>query len=199
MSDQPRRTAYFITHPDVVIDPMVPVPLWRLSPTGRARMQAGLAQPWMRQLVAITSSRERKALDGAEILAANLGLPFSTLEALGENDRSATGYLPRAEFEALADRFFAEPDTPVRGWETATAAQARIVGAFDLVLRAAPVSGDIAVVSHGAVGALLQAALERVAISRAHDQPPGNGGFYFAVDMRTRLLRHGWVRLDPAG
>ena len=31
---------YFITHPDVLIDPAVPVPEWPLSPRGRARMQA---------------------------------------------------------------------------------------------------------------------------------------------------------------
>ena len=31
---------YFITHPDVTIDPAVPVPAWPLSPRGRARMTA---------------------------------------------------------------------------------------------------------------------------------------------------------------
>src|SRR5262249_27973892 len=38
---------------------------------------------------------------------------------LGENDRLATGYLPRLEFEAAVDEFFARPQTSVRGWEPA--------------------------------------------------------------------------------
>ncbi len=30
----------FVTHPEVVIDPAVPVPRWPLSAKGRARMEA---------------------------------------------------------------------------------------------------------------------------------------------------------------
>ena len=187
------RTAWFITHPDVAIDPAIPVPLWPLAPLGRARMQAALAQPWMRRVAGIYASRERKAVDAAEILANGLGLPFTTLDALGENDRSATGYLPRAEFEATADRFFAHPDCSIRGWETARAAQSRIAAAFEVVLAAAPTIGDVAIVAHGAVGALLLCALEGIPISRAQDQLAGNGGFYYAVAIETRLLRHGWL------
>ena len=32
-----------------------------------------------------------------------------TLEALGENDRSSTGYLPKEVFETMANRFFGLP------------------------------------------------------------------------------------------
>jgi hypothetical protein len=39
-------------------------------------------------------------------------------------------------------------------------------------------------------------ALEAVPISRCQDQPPGAGGFYYAFDLRTRLLRHGWLPID---
>jgi hypothetical protein len=39
------RTVYFITHPDVLIDPSVPVPEWPLSPRGRDRMVLALARP----------------------------------------------------------------------------------------------------------------------------------------------------------
>ena len=38
---------------------------------------------------------------------------------IGENDRSATGFVPAEEFEALADTFFADPHTSIRGWERA--------------------------------------------------------------------------------
>ena len=191
-----RRTVFFVTHPEVEINPAVPVPLWPLSDRGRARMQAALERPWVRRVRAIHCSTERKAIDAATILANGLGITFSTHENLGENDRSATGYLPKEEFERVADAFFARPTESVRGWERAVDAQARIVAAVDTVLKAAPPSGDIAIVAHGGVGALLLCALEGMAISRSQDQPAGGGGFYFPFDLATRLPRHGWTAID---
>jgi hypothetical protein len=41
-------TVFFITHPDVVIDPSVPVSDWPLNERGRARMHALTAQPWVK-------------------------------------------------------------------------------------------------------------------------------------------------------
>jgi broad specificity phosphatase PhoE len=169
------RTAYFLTHPDVLIDPIVPIPDWPLSPRGRDRMNRALSLPWVGGVRGIWCSAERKARDGAAILGQHLNLPVTELPGLGENDRSATGYLPKVEFEAVADRFFAHPTQSVRGWERAADAQARIVAAIHHVLGASA-EGDIAVVSHGGVGTLLLCYLRGDAISRQHDQPATNGG-----------------------
>jgi broad specificity phosphatase PhoE len=185
-------TAYFVTHPDVRIDPAVPVLEWLLSPRGRERMTQALVRPWVSGVRVVWCSTERKARDGAEILARHLGLPFTELAELGENDRSATGYLPKAEFEAVADQFFAYPETSVRGWERAIHAQRRIVGAVENILTTSPDSeGDIAIVARGGVGTLLLCHLRGDAIGRQHDQPPNNGGNYFAFDAVTRRLHHG--------
>jgi uncharacterized protein YhfF len=112
-------TVYFITHADVQIDPAVAVPEWPLSSRGRERVTRLVGKPWVRGIRAIFSSTERKACDGARILAEGLGIGLETVAALGENDRSATGFLPKVEFEAVADQFFAKPDESVRGWERA--------------------------------------------------------------------------------
>ena len=187
---------HFITHPDVVIDPAVPVPDWPLSPLGRARMAASLSAAWVPGIAAIHCSTERKAIDGAEMLAGHRGLPFATHADLGENDRSATGYLPRAEFEATADLFFAHPAQSIRGWERAVDAQARVVAAVDRLL-AVPPTGDVAIVAHGGVGALLLCALLGEPISRARDQPPtASGGFRFSFEAATRRVRSLWERID---
>lgn len=187
------QTVYFLTHPDVLIDPAVPVPDWPLSPRGRDRMASAAALPWMAGVRALWCSTERKARDGAAILAGRLRVTVSELAALGESDRAATGYLPSAEFEAVADQFFAHPDQSARGWERAVDAQRRILAAVDHVLaRAAACPGDVAIVSHGGVGTLLLCHLRGTPISRAHDQPATNGGNYFAFDGATRRLRHGW-------
>ena len=101
---------FFITHPDVAIDPSVPVPDWPLNERGRARLRAMAAYPWAGGVRRIFASSERKARDGAQILTDELWLcGYSVVDGLGENDRSATGYLPKQEFEATVDAFFAQP------------------------------------------------------------------------------------------
>jgi broad specificity phosphatase PhoE len=188
-------TVFFITHPDVLIDPAVPVPEWPLNARGRARMHLMLHRRWVAGIVHVASSTERKAIDGAVILAGQLGLRPVTHPDLGENDRSSTGYLAKPEFEAMADVFFAHPEQSVAGWERAVDAQTRIIAAMRDVLRAAP-AGDVAVVAHGGVGALLLCLLRASAISRAADQPAGSGGHVFAFDRANWALRHSWRPID---
>jgi broad specificity phosphatase PhoE len=158
-------------------------------------MRAMLAQPWIPGIVHVESSTERKACDGAAILATHLGLRAVARADLGENDRSATGYLPKPEFEATADEFFAHPEASVCGWERAVDAQTRIVAAMRAVLAAAP-PGDVAVVSHGGVGALLLSHLQAAPISREADQPTGSGGHVLAFDREDWTLRHCWRLAD---
>ncbi len=71
------KTVYFITHPEVVIDPAVPVPCGPLSIQGLARMRLLLRQPWVPQMTAVYCSTEQKASDGAALLAAHLALSLS--------------------------------------------------------------------------------------------------------------------------
>jgi broad specificity phosphatase PhoE len=188
---------HFITHPEVIIDPRVPVPDWQLSPLGEQRMRLALRQPWLAGVRAIFSSAERKARDAAALIGGQLRLPIGVIAELGENDRSATGYLPRAEFEAMADQFFAYPEQRVRGWEPAIDAQRRIVDAVERAVADAP-EGDIAIVSHGGVGALLLCHLRGVPISRAADQPAGGGGHVYSFDVASRRLLSGWRRIEAA-
>jgi broad specificity phosphatase PhoE len=193
------RRWFFVTHANVVIDPAVPVPHWPLSERGRERMRAGLSQPRVREVTAVHCSTERKAIDGAAILAAHLGLTYSTHEALGENDRSSTGFLPPPEFERMADAFFAQPQVSVRGWDRALDAQRRIVAAVQAIDRSDTTPGTIAIVSHGAVGTLLHCHLAGRAISRRWDQPANGGGNWFAFTMQPAGLEDAavvWRALD---
>ena len=148
-------TLYFITHSNVVISREVPVHQWPLSEVGRSRMKSGHYQPWISDVTSIYCSTEQKAIDGAEIMANHLPLGYTKVHALGENDRSATGFLHQDEFEAVADVFFAELFNSVRGWEKAADAQARVVNAVLSVAAKDQSKGSIAIVSHGAVGTLL--------------------------------------------
>jgi broad specificity phosphatase PhoE len=188
----------FITHPEVVIDPAVPVPRWPLSPVGRARMEAFAEALAGRPVAAVWSSDEQKALDGAAILAERLGAPRHVDEGLGENDRSATGYLAPPEFWEVVEQFFARPDESIRGWETARHAQDRIVSAMGGVDTASP-DGVVLVVAHGGVGALLTAHLQGVTIG-AEDRPGhAGGGCYLVIERGPLQLRDTWRAVeDPA-
>ncbi len=189
-------TLHFITHPEVVINPSVPVPDWPLSAEGVRRMVLALEKPWMSRLGAVFSSAERKATDAARLVAGRFGLLPVIVAELGENDRSATGYLPKAEFEATADLFFAHPERSVRGWERAVDAQRRIVAAAERVIAEVSGTGDIAVISHGGVGALLLCHLKGVPIRRAEDQPGAGGGCLYSLDIATRALISGWRLIE---
>ncbi len=183
---------HFITHPEVTIDPDIPVIEWQLSPTGRRRMTGALQRPWSAMIGSVFCSSERKATDAAGILANHLGLIPVVFEELGENDRSATGYLPKPEFEAVANQFFARPEQSIRGWERAIDAQRRIVRAVERVLAEPKGDGDIAIVSHGGVGTLLLCHLKDAPINRAEDQPGAGGGNSFSFDASEHQLLSGW-------
>ena len=187
---------HFITHPEVMIDPAIAVPDWPLSPLGTRRMRLALERPWLVSVQAIFSSAERKARDAADLMGERLRRVPVIVEGLGENDRSATGYLPRVQFEAMADRFFAHPEASVRGWERAADAQRRIIDAVERALSVAPAEGGIAIVSHGCVGALLLCHLKGVPINRREDQPGDGGGNVYSFDAVSRRLISGWRRIE---
>ncbi|WP_095199127.1 histidine phosphatase family protein [Mesorhizobium carmichaelinearum] len=185
---------YYVTHPQVQIDAAIPVPEWGLSDIGRARAVAMLDQPWVGSIRRIVSSAERKAIETAQILASHLRLAVEVRQRMHENDRSATGFLPPPEFEAVADQFFANPHESVRGWERAIDAQHRIVSEVTAVLDGDEAC-DVAIIGHGGVGTLLLLCLSGREISREADQPAG-GGNYFAYDIGARRVMHGWRPID---
>ena len=186
----------YLTHPQVQIDPAVPVPAWGLSATGRDRVQALIRAGWLAGTTKVVSSAESKAIETGEPIAAALGADFAIRAAMHENDRAATGFLPPEEFERTADAFFAQPHESVRGWERAADAQARIVREAESVLEGAS-EGDILFVGHGAVGTLLFCHYAGLPISRTHDQP-GGGGNYFTMTKADRKVFHAWRPMEQA-
>jgi broad specificity phosphatase PhoE len=188
-------TVRYLSHPQVAIDPAVPVPDWGLSPLGRQRAGAFAASAAVKSTGRIVSSAERKAVETAQCVAEALGLTVEIRPAMHENDRSATGYLPPPAFEAMADAFFASPEESVRGWERAVDAQARILREVEAVLAGHAEDGDILLVGHGGVGTLLLCHLSGEPISRKRDQP-GGGGNVFAFDAASRIVHHPWRAME---
>jgi broad specificity phosphatase PhoE len=189
-------TLFFITHPEVVIDRMVPITSWSLSELGRRRMRAFVAQGALASVTRLYCSAERKAVEGAACIAERVGANINVVPELGEVDRSSTGFIEPPRFEEAADLCFARPEESFEGWETARAAQQRIVAAVEKILGGAGATGDTAIVSHGAVGALYKCHLKGVPITRREDQT--RQGNYYRVDSASRQLLGDWVAL-PEG
>jgi broad specificity phosphatase PhoE len=187
-------TVYYISHPDVVIDPAVPIPDWDLSELGRQRLEILLSQPWITSIQAVYCSDEQKAKTTARRIASHLGLQAHILVELGEIDRSATGYLPREELEPVVAALYAHPEQSIRGWERASDAQRRIVDAIERILSRVPEKATIAIVGHGGVGTLLLNHIKGKGISRA-DAPSGQG-YYYAFVWEPRRLIHAWKPID---
>ncbi len=185
----------YITHPQVRIEPDVPVPRWGLSDIGRQRTETAARLPWVQKLGRIISSDETKAIETAEILAGSDDVSIMLAPDTHENDRSATGFLAPPEFEAAADWFFANPTESFKGWERAADAQARIVAAVDRILSDHNPDMPIAFVGHGGVGTLLKCHLRQIPISRSQDQP-GGGGNLFCFSLADRTISCDWTPME---
>lgn len=191
--------ALYLTHPQVRIDAAVPVPLWGLSAEGRARAEAFAGRGVVPAGAWIFSSRETKALELAELVAAAAGTPVMSDHEMGENDRSSTGFLPPALFEQHADRFFAEPQQSADGWERAIDAQARIVSTVRMALASVPKDVPVIFCGHGAVGTLLKCRIGNRRISREEDQGKlgaHGGGNGFLFDLGAKQLLSDWTPME---
>lgn len=194
--------AVYLSHPQVEINPAVPVPLWGLSQDGRARAEAFVAQAGIPEGTTVFSSGETKAIELADLIAAAAGTRVIVNHEMGENDRSATGFLPPLLFEEMADQFFAHPEESVRGWERAVDAQARIVANVGVALECAAEGVPVIFCGHGGVGTLLKCHLAKRPIARSQDQ--GNfghrgGGNAFLFDTAGTKLLSEWTPMEQVG
>lgn len=185
----------YVTHPQVVIDPDVPVVQWDLSEVGRERAQTLSARNYFGADTIFISSTETKATELAHILARPGNSKVIADAALGENDRTATGFLPPDKFEDMADGFFASPNDSVEGWERAIDAQTRIVEAVSRFAVTHASASALVFCGHGAVGSLLKCYVADRVINRAQDQP-GGGGNIFQFDLASKKLICEWTPMD---
>lgn len=188
----------YLTHPQIEIEPYMPVRQWSLSDQGQARIEAFMGQSWLLGTKSIYCSDEPKALETAAPIGRALDIPVIVRAQMVENTRSSTDFVPPEMFEDLVSLFFSNPDKSIKGWECASDAQARIVGAFELAMNEVKERGrmgDVLFVGHGAVGTLLYCHLSGLPIDRRYDQKPG-GGCYFTYDWAERSMLHSWLPME---
>jgi len=155
------RKVILIKHAKPLVQENVPSHDWSLSEDGRAK--ALLLAERLRPLAPglVISSKEPKALQTAQILAQALGLSPKASQGLAEHDRSNVPMMSSPEFISLMALFFKNRTRLVLGLETAVQATRRIEKTVDELLLENP-DGNVAIVTHGTVLALLLAERARV-------------------------------------
>lgn len=185
----------YLTHPQILIEPIKGSRSWSLNSTGASRV-ARLASRHSRLHLTrhIISSPETTAMETATPLAQALGLTVDVRENMREHDQSSTGFLSKRELEQTSSAFFSQPERSVRGWEAASAAQRRIMSEVDACLDR-DLLGDVLIVGHGGVGALLYCGLSGRTIDRDHVQDMG-GGVWFKFDSILHRPLTGWQPME---
>jgi broad specificity phosphatase PhoE len=150
------RKLILIKHAAPLVIPGTPPEKWKLSDKGRESI-APLAEALRPHAPAVVvTSEEPKARETGELLAQALGIPFETAAGLHEHDRSNVPHMRSGEFISHVEVFFRKPTERVLGRESAVVALDRFEAAVNSVI-AKHAGGNIAIVSHGTVIALLAA------------------------------------------
>jgi broad specificity phosphatase PhoE len=151
------RTLILVKHSVPEVVPDLPAAPWRLGDEGRRRCGVLADRMVAYDPVVVATRIEPKATETAAIVAARLGRQVVAVEGLHEHDRSNVAFLGDAEFRAAVARCLTRANDLVFGRETATEARRRFERAVDRVVCAYP-HGNVAIVAHGTVIALLVAA-----------------------------------------
>ncbi len=191
----PTDIVRYLTHPQVQIDPDVPVPQWGLSPLGRARIEAIANAAWLSRTTQIVASGERKAIETAEILARPRGIMIEIRKPM-PRERSLRHRLPAA----ARVRRGREPVFRGAACERSRlGARGRCAGphrsrgrsrAARAIVRATLSSSAMAPSAR-----CCSATMPACPIDRVHDQGPG-GGHVFTFVKEGRRVLHAWRRME---
>ena len=155
------RRLVLVRHSQPEIEPNRPASAWKLSEVGRRRAELLAARLRDFSPAAVWASKEPKAVETAEIVAATFGVPVRTADGLEEHHRDGVPYFPtEEEFEAAVEQLFDKPDELVLGTETADQALRRFTAAIDRIVVAG--HADNIVVTHGTVMTLYAASVAGV-------------------------------------
>ena len=148
------RKLILVKHAPPEVVPGVPPERWALSEKGRALCAPLAERLAAHQPAVVVASEEPKAAETARLVAERLGVPWQTVPGLHEHDRSNVPHLPSREFISMVELMFRKPAELTLGRETADAARDRFETAVRQAVAEHP-EGNVAVVSHGTVIALL--------------------------------------------
>jgi broad specificity phosphatase PhoE len=163
------RTLYLIKHGAPQIRTDVCAHEWSLSEHGRAQARALAQRLATRELAAVVTSEEPKAVETGRVIAEALDVRLRRGLGLHEQLRyTQPWYASRTHFDRSLLEFFARPSERVLGEETADEAHMRFTNALRAALEIT--SGNVALVAHGTVISLLVARANGLEAARLWQQ-----------------------------
>jgi len=140
-----------VRHSAVLVDPNVPAAKWPLSKNGRFLSQQLADQLRPYRLTRFITSDEAKAVETGQIMATRLGLPCTNEADLHEHNRAGLPFFEdKVAWATAVSHFFAQPDQPVLGEETAVQARQRLERTI-AKLQQQFAQDRLALVSHGRI------------------------------------------------
>jgi broad specificity phosphatase PhoE len=158
---EPRRIV-LVKHALPTLEAGVAPRRWRLAPEGEHQARRLARELRDFESFRLVSSQEPKAARTAQIVGAELGVPFTTHAGLEEFDRPALPFLTPEEHAAINAPIFEQPSRRVLGEESGVDALARFNLALTTLIAETPEDRHLVAVTHGTVIALLVAAHNRV-------------------------------------
>ena len=169
---------YFITHPEIIPDPSLPLSLWDYSDSGAERWEKILKKLWIKNIEKIYSSPQQRARKAAQQMADELHYELHVrddLDAVGGSNPEKLSPEARAAGMQL---FYKFPQQNMNGWEKATDAQKRIIHAIEEILKESPGLEHVAVVCHEDLGNLLICDFKQIPIQKLYYLEIGARFFY---------------------
>ncbi|WP_321446674.1 histidine phosphatase family protein [uncultured Cohaesibacter sp.] len=190
----------YLIHPQSLDNASSPQSACTLDDDARVRAEALARSGLLDGTAYIFSSSHAMASQTASIIGDSLSIPPNVDAEMDESENLVTGALPQA---GLVDRFKRlcsanQPPVVAQG-EYAMDAQDRIAAAYLSAMERVLTSGmrgDVLMVGHGRVGALLFCYLAGQGIGAEFTPPPA--GYYFTYDWGARKMLHGWQAMEEA-
>jgi broad specificity phosphatase PhoE len=177
---------YLIRHARTHQNPDIPAEQWNLSEEGFVAAAALAGKQFWTAIERVITSTERKTYATIAPTLELWDIPQEAMAAFDEVQR--TGYTAtQADYEAQVRQLFADPDSSVDGWETATHATQRAVAGLNHLLVTYP-GQNLAIVGHGLLWSLVRAHL----LGKSHVEPAEWKAVQFPDVMVWRMEKGEW-------
>ena len=188
----------YLIHPQSLDNLSLSQSACALDDDARARAEALARSGLLDGTAYIFSSSHAMAGQTASIIGDSLSIPPNVDAEMDESENLVTGALPQAGLVDRFKRLFSANQPPVVAQgEYAMDAQDRIAAAYLSAMERVLTSGmrgDVLMVGHGRVGALLFCYLAGQGIGAEFTPPPA--GYYFTYDWGARKMLHGWQAME---
>jgi broad specificity phosphatase PhoE len=182
----------YITHPEVTVDPEVPIDQWELSEEGFDSVERLLEWDLFDEVDYVYTSEEKKAYTVAEQIKRKCGIDYAKIKDLGEMDRSSTGVIsPKEKYMEAVKSAYENPASGINGWESHLAVMLRNAKVIEELAKNHK-DKTIMIVGHGGAGTTIKCFIKKILPNFSED--PQETGCYFIANLDKWEVIQDWVK-----